>query len=65
MEYLHALLIQTGFHLLLGLSVYTVGLTGQVSFGQQGFYAIGAYLAAIGTTLWAMPWCPRCCSGRW
>ena len=58
MEYLHALLIQTGFHLLLGLSVYTVGLTGQISFGQQGFYAIGAYVAAIATTLWGMPLVP-------
>jgi branched-chain amino acid transport system permease protein len=51
-------LIQSGFHLLLGLSVYTVALTGQVSFGQQGFFAIGAYLAGIATTLWGMPLVP-------
>ena len=58
MEYLNSLLIQAGFHLLLGLSVYTVGLTGQISFGQQGFYAIGAYLSAIATTLWDVPLVP-------
>jgi branched-chain amino acid transport system permease protein len=37
---------------LLGLSVYVVTLTGQVSFGQHGFYAIGAYAAGVATVLW-------------
>ncbi len=55
MEYVNSLLIQTGFHILLGLSVYTVARTGQISFGQQGFYAIGAYLSGIATTLWGFP----------
>ena len=47
MEYFFSLTTQAGIHILLGLSVYTVALTGQVSFGQQGFYAIGAYVSAI------------------
>jgi branched-chain amino acid transport system permease protein len=58
MEYLYSLVTQTGIHILLGLSVYTVALTGQVSFGQQGFYAIGAYVSAIATTLWGIPLIP-------
>ena len=58
MEYLNALFIQTGIHVLLGLSVYTVALTGQISFGQQGFLAIGAYVSAIATTLWGVPLIP-------
>lgn len=58
MEYYNSLLIQTGFHLLLGLSVYIIALTGQISFGQQGFYAIGAYLSAIATTIWGYPLIP-------
>ncbi len=58
MEYYYALITQTGIHILLGLSVYTVALTGQVSFGQQGFYAIGAYVSAIATTLWGVPLLP-------
>ena len=58
MEYVNSLAIQTGFHLLLGLSVYTVALTGQISFGQQGFYAVGAYLSAIATTIWGFPLIP-------
>lgn len=63
MDYLNTLLIQTGFHILLGLSVYTVALTGQISFGQQGFYAIGAYSAAIATTLWGVPLLPALLMG--
>ena len=58
MEYYYSLVTQTGIHILLGLSVYTVALTGQISFGQQGFYAIGAYVSAIATTLWGIPLLP-------
>ncbi len=58
MEYYYSLVTQTGIHILLGLSVYTVALTGQVSFGQQGFYAIGAYVSAIATMLWGIPLLP-------
>ena len=63
MDYFYALLTQTGIHILLGLSVYTVALTGQVSFGQQGFYAIGAYVSAIATTLWGVPLLPALLMG--
>jgi len=58
MDYIYSLVTQTGIHILLGLSVYTVALTGQVSFGQQGFYAIGAYVSAIATTLWGVALIP-------
>jgi len=63
MEYFYSLVTQTGIHILLGLSVYTVALTGQVSFGQQGFYAIGAYVSAIATTLWGVPLLPALLMG--
>jgi branched-chain amino acid transport system permease protein len=43
---------------LLGLSAFVVILTGQVSFGQQGFYAIGAYAAGIATVVWGWPLLP-------
>jgi branched-chain amino acid transport system permease protein len=52
MEYVQNLLILGGLYSLLALSGYVVTVTGQVSLGQQGFYAIGAYLAGIGTALW-------------
>ncbi len=54
MDYYVAVLSIIGMHILLGLSVYVVAITGQLSFGQQGFYAIGAYLAGIGTALWGI-----------
>lgn len=40
-----------GIHTILGLSAYCVLLTGQVSLAQAGFFAIGAYVAAMLTTL--------------
>lgn len=54
MEYYVAVLSIIGIHILLGLSVYLVAITGQLSFGQQGFYAIGAYLAGMSTALWGI-----------
>ncbi len=54
MDYYVAVLSIIGMHILLGLSVYVVAITGQLSFGQQGFYAIGAYLAGVSTALWGV-----------
>lgn len=51
-EYLQSLLILGGLYSLLALSVYVVTATGQISLGQHGFYAIGAYVAGIATVLW-------------
>jgi branched-chain amino acid transport system permease protein len=36
----------------IALSAYLVLLAGEISFGQQAFFAIGAYGAGIATTLW-------------
>jgi branched-chain amino acid transport system permease protein len=55
MEYYVAIASIIGIHALLGLSVYLVAISGQMSFGQQGFFAIGAYLAGMSTALWGMP----------
>jgi branched-chain amino acid transport system permease protein len=52
-----------GIHALLGLSVYVVAICGQMSFGQQGFFAIGAYLAGMGTALWGLPFVPAIALG--
>lgn len=40
-----------GVHTILGLSAYVVLQTGQVTMSQAGFFSIGAYLAAMLTTL--------------
>jgi branched-chain amino acid transport system permease protein len=51
-DYYLAVLSLAAIQALLGLSVFVVALTGQVSFGQHGFYAVGAYTAGIATVMW-------------
>jgi branched-chain amino acid transport system permease protein len=42
---------------LMALSSYVLLLSGRVSFGQQAYFALGAYLSGIGTVLfgWSLP----------
>jgi branched-chain amino acid transport system permease protein len=54
MDYYVAVASIIGIHALLGLSVYLVAICGQMSFGQQGFFALGAYLAGMSTALWGL-----------
>ncbi|MEH2549894.1 branched-chain amino acid transport system permease protein [Bradyrhizobium sp. AZCC 2262] len=51
MDFYYSLAQIIGFHTLLGLSAYVVLLTGQVSFAQGGFFAIGAYVAGMLTVI--------------
>jgi len=44
-----------GIHTLLGLSAWCVLHTGQVSLAQGGFFAIGAYVAGMLTSMWHWP----------
>lgn len=51
MDFYFGLAQLVGVHTLLGLSAYVVLLTGQVSMAQAGFFAVGAYAAAMLTVL--------------
>jgi branched-chain amino acid transport system permease protein len=51
MDFYYGLAQLVGVHALLGLSAYIVLLTGQVTMEQAGFFAIGAYTAAMLTAL--------------
>jgi len=51
MDFYYGLIQIIGIHTLLGLSAYCVLLTGQVSLAQAGFFAIGAYVAGMLTTM--------------
>jgi branched-chain amino acid transport system permease protein len=51
MDFYYGLAQLVGVHALLGLSAYIVLLTGQVTLAQAGFFAIGAYTAAMLTVL--------------
>ena len=54
-DYLIGVLSNIGVMSFLALSAYLLLLTGEISFGQQAFFAIGAYAAGIATALWSIP----------
>src|SRR6516162_1069581 len=51
-DYLIGVLSNIGVISFVALSAYLLLLTGEISFGQQAFFAIGAYAAGIATALW-------------
>src|SRR5262249_20439474 len=56
-DYLIGVLSNIGVIAFVALSAYLLLLTGEISFGQQAFFAIGAYAAGIATALcgWPLP----------
>jgi len=54
-EYIESVLIFTGIHIIAAYSFYVPFKTGQISLGQAGFMAVGAYAAGIMTTKLGMP----------
>jgi branched-chain amino acid transport system permease protein len=52
-----------GINILLALSVYSPMATGQLSIGNAGFMAIGAYVSAMLTVHWHMPLLPSLAIG--
>ncbi len=54
-EYIESVLIFTGIHIIAAYSFYLPFKTGQISLGQAGFMAVGAYAAGIMTTKLGMP----------
>src|SRR5689334_18120097 len=58
MSYLVTILTVAGLNAILALSVYLTLATGQFSLAQVGFWALGAYGAAMLTTLYGWPLLP-------
>jgi len=54
-DHLIGVLSNIGIISFVALSAYLLLLTGEISFGQQAFFAIGAYAAGIATALWGWP----------
>jgi branched-chain amino acid transport system permease protein len=54
-EYIESVLIFTGIHIIAAYSFYVPFKTGQISLGQAGFMAVGAYAAGIFTTKLGLP----------
>ena len=54
-DYGVSLLANIGMFSFIALSAYLLLLTGEISFGQQAFFAIGAYASGVATALWGLP----------
>lgn len=54
-EYTQTLIIFAGINVIAAFSFYLPFKTGQVSLGQAGFMAIGAYVSGIVTLKWGLP----------
>lgn len=55
MAYFVSVFSNIGMISFVALSAYLLLVVGQISFGQQGFFAIGAYVAALCTVVWQWP----------
>jgi len=53
--YLVSVLSNIGMFSFLALSAYVLLLAGEISFGQQAFFAIGAYMSGVASALWGWP----------
>ena len=54
-DYLVSILANMGMITFVALSAYLLLILGQISFGQQAFFAIGAYVAGLCTVVWQLP----------
>ena len=56
-EYAIGVLTNIGLFSFVALSAYLLLVAGELSFGQQGFFGVGAYAAGIGTAMlgWPLP----------
>ena len=53
--YLISVLSNIGMLAFIALSAYLLLLVGEISFGQQAFFAISAYASGIATAMWGWP----------
>jgi branched-chain amino acid transport system permease protein len=54
-EYGLGVLTNVGLFSFLALSAYLLLVAGEMSFGQQAFFGVGAYAAGIATAMWGLP----------
>lgn len=62
-DYLVSVLANIGMFSFIALSAYLLLIAGEISFGQQAFFAIGAYASAVATALWGWPFAPALAFG--
>jgi len=54
-EFAFGVLTNIALFSFLALSAYLLLIAGEMSFGQQAFFGVGAYAAGIGTAMWGWP----------
>ena len=57
-DHLVQILANVGMISFIALSAYLLLLTGEISFGQQAFFAISAYVSGIATAMWGWSFLP-------
>jgi branched-chain amino acid transport system permease protein len=57
-DYLFSVATVAGIYIIMALSFYLPFMTGQISLGQAGFMAVGAYASAVCTAKWGVPYVP-------
>jgi branched-chain amino acid transport system permease protein len=57
-EYALGVLTNIGLFAFVALSAYLLLIAGELSFGQQGFFGVGAYAAGMATAMFGMPLLP-------
>ena len=63
-DFLVGVLANIGIVSFVALSAYVLLLAGEVSFGQQAFFGLGAYAAGMGTAMLKWPLAPALLPGR-
>jgi len=58
LDYLISVATIAGIYIIMALSFYMPFMTGQISLGQAGFMAIGAYGSAVCSVKWGIPYVP-------
>ena len=58
MDYLFSVATVAGIYIIMALSFYLPFMTGQISLGQAGFMAVGAYASAVCTVKFGIPYVP-------
>ncbi len=54
-EYAIGVLTNIGLISFIALSAYLLLIAGEMSFGQQGFFGVGAYVAGVATAMYGVP----------
>ena len=54
-DHLVGVLSNVGMISFIALSAYLLLVVGEISFGQQAFFAISAYASGIATAMWGWP----------